>query len=129
MLARAEENRKAAGSPSNISFVHGNITALPLANNTADCIISNAVITLIPNDEKTLAFAEMARILRPGGRIAILVVLARKIFADALQRVVEEAFGYIANCGLKEDCERFLLENGFSGKRPHSAAPSLANSD
>jgi arsenite methyltransferase len=53
----------------NVEFVEAHIEQLPLPNASADLVISNGVINLAP--DKTAVFAEAARVLRPGGRLAL----------------------------------------------------------
>jgi SAM-dependent methyltransferase len=67
-LEKAERLRVAAGFEQ-VTFTHGHIDALPLPDASADAVISNGVINLAA--DKAQAFAEAARVLRPGGRLAI----------------------------------------------------------
>lgn len=116
MLARARDNHLKSGGAENISFVEGQITSIPIEANTADCIISNCVINLVPEAEKPAVFAEMARLLKPGGRVAISDILARKPFPAELRQSVSAYVGCVAGCSPQKDYERFLSESGFSSK-------------
>ncbi len=69
MVARARE-ASAAAEQSNMEFVTGEIEALPLPDASVDVVISNGVINLSPR--KARALAEAFRVLRPGGRLAIV---------------------------------------------------------
>ncbi|KAF2276243.1 S-adenosyl-L-methionine-dependent methyltransferase [Westerdykella ornata] len=113
MLARARENQAGIPDSDNISFVEAVITSIPLPDGTADCIISNCVINLVPEAEKPAVFKEMARLLRPGGRVAISDILARKVMPAELRESVALYVGCIAGCNLKEDYARWLEESGF----------------
>lgn len=73
MLALARENA-AKAEAANVEFLKGTIEAIPLPANSIDVVISNCVINL--SVDKTAVFAEMARVLVPGGRIGISDVVA-----------------------------------------------------
>lgn len=68
MIRKANEN-KAKVNAENVEFRLGDIESLPVANNTIDRVISNCVINLVP--DKEVAFKEIFRTLKPGGKFTI----------------------------------------------------------
>jgi arsenite methyltransferase len=112
MLARAIVLKTKVGI-SNIDFVESRITNIALNSETADCIISNCAINLVPAEEKHLVFSEMFRVLKPGGRVAISDVLARKPLPEGFRASVAAYVGCIAGAGLVTDYERYLVSAGF----------------
>jgi SAM-dependent methyltransferase len=73
MLALAQRNAAEAGA-TNVEFLKGHIEALPLPAESIDVVISNCVVNLAA--DKPAVFAEIARVLRPGGRIGITDIVA-----------------------------------------------------
>ena len=65
-----------------VEFRQGRIEALPLPDASVDCVISNGVINLCP--DKAAVFAEAARVLRPGGRLAIADIITERPLTEAI---------------------------------------------
>lgn len=81
----ADQLRKArglAGESDQVRFLEGRIDDLPLGDGVADCVISNGVINLCP--DKKAVFSEAARVLRPGGRLAIADIVSEKQLTESI---------------------------------------------
>ena len=79
----AKARRLAAqGGFDQVAFGEGRIERVPAEDESADCVISNGVINLSP--EKPRVFAEAARLLRPGGRLAIADIVSERQLKDSI---------------------------------------------
>lgn len=115
MIERARRNAEKGvdGKPyTNVEFQLSTIDKLPLAGSTVDCVISNCVINLAP--DKQAVFREIARVLKPGGRVAVSDIALKKPLPEEVASDVLAYVGCVAGAVLIEDYKRGLLEAGFS---------------
>lgn len=114
MLAKARANvatyRKRSGLD-NVEFRLGEIEALPLADCTADVVISNCVINLSP--DKRRVYHEIARVLRPGGRLAVSDIVLKKPLPEAIRHDAEALVGCVAGAMLLEEVRALIAEAGL----------------
>ncbi len=110
MLDLARRNADEAGA-ANVEFRYGHIEAVPLPDGSVDVVISNCVINLSP--DKPAVFAEMQRVLRPGGRIGISDVVTEDHLSDAERAERGEEVGCIAGALSRADYEGGLRAAGF----------------
>jgi arsenite methyltransferase len=81
MVAKARRNAEFVGL-GNVAFREGYLEALPIADATADVVLSNGVINLCP--DKAVVLAEAYRVLKPGGRLQVAdIVVAKEVPNDA----------------------------------------------
>ncbi|KAH6990096.1 S-adenosyl-L-methionine-dependent methyltransferase [Ilyonectria destructans] len=113
MLAKANKI-KSETDKVNVTFVESRITDMAvLESGIANCIISNCVINLVPAAEKHLVFNEMFRLLKPGGRLAISDVLAKKPLPETLRSDIAMYVGCISGASEVHEYEQFLQDAGF----------------
>ncbi len=110
MLALAIRNRDDAGA-SNVEFLKGYIEAVPLPASTVDVVISNCVINL--STDKARVFAEMYRVLRPGGRLGISDIVADDDVTPAQRAERGTYVGCVAGALSFEEYEAGLRASGF----------------
>ena len=110
MIEKARANASAIGAD-NVEFRLGEIEAMPLNDNSADVVISNCVLNLVPDKEK--AFREIFRILRPAGHFSISDVVLAAPLPDGLKRAAEMYAGCVAGASLKEDYLAIIQKQGF----------------
>jgi len=111
MLDLARRNAADAGA-SNVEFLDGHIEAVPLPDGSVDVVISNCVINL--STDKPAVFAEMHRLLRPGGRIGVSDVVTEDRLSD-VERIERGSYvGCIAGALAVADYRAGLEAVGFT---------------
>jgi SAM-dependent methyltransferase len=114
MLSKARANAH-KGRYANVEFRLGEIEHLPIADRTADVIISNCVINLSP--DKPQVFREAFRVLKPGGRLAIADVVATVELPPEMRNDPALVAGCMGNASLIEDLARDIAAAGFEQVR------------
>ena len=125
MLALALDNARKAGA-TNVEFLKGHIEAIPLPANRVDVVISNCVINL--SVDKAAVFAEMFRVLAPGGRIGISDVVADDNLTPADRAARGDYVGCIAGALSFTEYRDGLTAAGFTGidiTPTHAAADGM----
>jgi SAM-dependent methyltransferase len=110
MLALAHENQTRAGIE-NVQWLRGQIEDIPLPADSVDVIISNCVINL--SADKSRVLAEAARVLRPGGRLAISDVIADEDMDEATRADMQAFTGCVAGALTRRAFAQLLISAGF----------------
>jgi arsenite methyltransferase len=115
MLGKARKNtdsyRQTTGL-NNVEFRLGEIEHLPVADNSVDVVISNCVINLSP--DKAQVWREIARVLKPGGRVAVSDLALLKPLPVEISKMLEALIGCIAGAVLVNETERMAQEAGLT---------------
>src|SRR4029078_3231594 len=112
MLALAQANAAQAGA-TNVEFLKGHIEAIPLPAESIDVVISNCVVNLAA--DKPAVFAEIARVLRPGGRIGISDIVAEDSLSPELRAERGSYAGCIAGALSVSEFRAGLEAGGLTG--------------
>jgi len=114
MIAKARKNAEAYRKQSgldNVEFRLGEIEHLPVADASVDVVISNCVLNLSP--DKPQVWREVARVLKPGGRVAVSDLALLKPLPAAVLEMVEALVGCVAGAVLVSETERMAKEAGL----------------
>jgi SAM-dependent methyltransferase len=111
MLDLARRNAEKAGL-TNVVFHQATIDRLPLPDASVDCVISNCVINLAP--DKPAVFREIARVLKPGGRLAVSDIALKRDLPPDIGNDLMAYVGCIAGAIPIEDYRRGLAAAGFA---------------
>ncbi len=111
MIEKARGNDQKLGY-TNVEFRFGEIENLPVSDNTADVVISNCVLNLVPS--KLKAYQEIFRVLKPGGHFSISDIVLTGKLPKKLQAAAEMYAGCVAGALKKEDYLDSIRKAGFS---------------
>jgi SAM-dependent methyltransferase len=110
MIERARENNKKLGYQ-NVEFRFGEIENLPVEDNTADVVISNCVLNLVP--DKLKAYREIYRVLKPGGHFGISDIVLTGTLPSKIKSAAEMYAGCVAGALKKEVYLKNIRKAGF----------------
>jgi SAM-dependent methyltransferase len=106
-----ELSRRNAAGRTNVEFHKATIDEMPLADSLVDCVISNCVINLAP--DKPAVFREIARVLKPGGRLAVSDIALKKPLPPEIGNDLMAYVGCVAGAILIDDYHAWLAAAGF----------------
>ncbi len=114
MIDKARRNLvsfKKSTSLENVEFRLGEIEHLPVADSSVDVVISNCVINLSP--DKSQVWREIARVLKPGGRVAVSDLALLRPLPDAVRESVRALVGCVAGAVLVEETQTMIQAAGL----------------
>jgi SAM-dependent methyltransferase len=111
MIDKARTNAERRGFK-NVEFRLGDIETLPVDDASADVVVSNCVLNLVPDKRK--AFAEIFRVLKPGGRFCVSDIVLRGRLPEKLQEVAELYVGCVAGALADDEYLGIIHETGFA---------------
>ncbi len=110
MLGKARDNAAAAGAD-HVEFREGRLEAMPIDDDTVNAITSNCVINLVP--DKSKVFAEIHRILKPGGRLVVSDVMLDGELPEVITQDVMAYVGCVSGAVQREDYFSMLTDAGL----------------
>jgi arsenite methyltransferase len=110
MIEKANANKIKVGFK-NVEFRLGEIESMPLENDTADVVISNCVLNLVPDKRK--AFSEIYRILKPGAHFCVSDIVLKGELPEGLQKSAEMYAGCVAGAFQQDEYLGTIKETGF----------------
>jgi ubiquinone/menaquinone biosynthesis C-methylase UbiE len=111
MVEKARANVDKLGY-NNVEFRQGDIENIPVGEDTADVVISNCVLNLVPDKDRV--FGEIYRVLKPGGHFSLSDIVLEGKLPPALRQAAEMYAGCVAGAIQKEHYLGLIAKNGFT---------------
>lgn len=127
MVAKARANAeifRAQTGLANVSFHEGHIEALPLPDDSVDVVLSNCVLNL--SSDQPQVWREIARVLKPGGRVSISDLVLLRPLPDALKASVEALVGCVAGATLRDRLVAMVADAGLVDLHLEAKAGAVA---
>ena len=126
MINKARQNAENLGF-NNVEFRQGDIEHMPVTSNTADVVVSNCVLNLVPNKDNV--FKEIFRVLKPGGHFSISDVVLSGKLPEQLKNAAEMYAGCVSGAIQKETYLELIKINGFTDMRIQKEKPIIIPDD
>jgi|SRR6218665_159711 len=110
MVSKARANAEKLGFH-NVEFREGDIERMPVNDNTADVIVSNCVLNLVPNKDGVIK--EISRVLKPGAHFSISDIVLEGDLPVNIKNAAEMYAGCVSGAIQKKDYLQLIEENGF----------------
>ena len=111
----------------NVRFLLGDIEKMPVPNATANVVVSNCVLNLVP--DKKAVFSEIFRVLKPGGHFSISDIVLNGQLPPTIQRSAEMYAGCVAGAVQKEEYLNIIKEAGFEAISLQKEKPIIVPGD
>ena len=100
-----------------MEFIRGDIEEMPLPDNSYDVVLSNCVLNLVPDKQK--AFAEIMRVLKPGGHFCVSDVVVKGSLSEKARSDAELYVGCVSGASAMDEYLGFIRQCGFSDINIH----------
>lgn len=126
MIEKARANADRLGF-NNVEFRQGDIEHIPVTANSADVVVSNCVLNLVPNKDRV--FKDIFRVLKPDGHFSISDVVLSGKLPDALCKDVEMYAGCVSGAIQKDEYLALISKNGFKNIKIQKEKPIVIPND
>ncbi|MCU0473730.1 MAG: arsenite methyltransferase [Bacteroidales bacterium] len=116
MIKKASENCEKL-KYTNVEFVPGDIEEMPFENKIFDVVISNCVLNLVP--DKSKAFKEIFRVLKPGGHFCVSDVVIKGTLSEKMQKDAEMYAGCVSGASEMNEYLKIIENSGFLNVKVH----------